>query len=322
MSSKGVTKKTPEQAIRKVINKVRGRKKSEVAKPKDDGVTELQKKFEIAQQKKLLEKIKEQRETRAYLRDKYKNDEDIRLAEDLRESLINTRFKFFYQPVFDIHTNEPVFHEVFTHMIDQGGRVTEPGRYLPISKGFGLDTRLDEVVFSTLLKRREEVGDLSFSINLTGTTLSRYDSFFEHLMYTIIDSGIPPNSLIFELKFYDIENDGMAAKFIREAIKMQFKFILDYVGGGANVVHMIKKLGFSYIKVDAMEYHDFITDPDAKEHLLEVVNAAKENNIKLIMERVETKEMYDFCKDIGFGYVQGFYPAKPSDNLQFRIKLK
>jgi EAL domain-containing protein (putative c-di-GMP-specific phosphodiesterase class I) len=317
MSSKGVAKGGITATLRKAMAK-----KPKLATTEPETITELQRKFEEARRRRIKQKIQEQKEAREYLRNKYRKDEDIRLAEEIRESLINSRFKFFYQPIFDIKTKKPIFHEVFTHMIDQGGRLTEPNRYLPVSKGFGLDTWLDEVVFSTLLKKQGEVEKSIFSINLTGTTLSKYDSFFERLMYAIIERGVSPKNLMFELKFYDIDNDGMAAKFIKEAIEMKFNFVLDYVGGGPAVIHMIKKLGFSYIKVDGLEYQSLITNPVAREHLLEVVDAAKKEKIQLIMEKVETKEMYDFCEEIGFKYIQGFYLAHPSDDLQFQMKLK
>ena len=278
----------------------------------------LQAKFEEARLKKLKIKRKEAKETQEYLRKKHGTDEDVRIAEDIRESLINARVKFLYQPIFNIHDKKPVFHEVFTHMIDQAGRATEPNSYLPIAGGFGLSTGLDEVVFTTLLAKQQDTGQ-NFAINLTGATLSKNEKFFEQLMNSIMETGVSPRTLLFELKFHDIDNDGLAIKFIKEAVEMKFRFVLDYVGGGAKVIKMIQKLGFSYIKVDSLQFLDFATNENVSQNLKDIVSTAQESGIKIIMERVESQEMYDFCKEIGFDYIQGYYTARPAESLQMKM---
>ncbi len=250
-----------------------------------------------------------------------KNNINARIADQVRECLRSKRVKFLYQPMFDINQEQPVFYEVFTHLVDKDGRTTEPGKYIPIANKFGLSSWLDEVVFSKLLETQKNE-NTQFAINLTGETLRRSMDFFEQLMNSIMETGFPPSKLLFEIKFNEIDKDGNTLDFIKEAREMQFRFVLDYIGGGTKVIKMIQSLGFSYIKIDALRFSNFATNERLANDLKDIVKTAKESNMLLIMERVETREMYNFCKEIGFDYVQGYYLSMPSEKLETRAKYR
>jgi EAL and modified HD-GYP domain-containing signal transduction protein len=51
---------------------------------------------------------------------------------------------------------------------------------------------------------------------------------------------------------------------------------------------------------------------NSKEQLASITNELKELNLKLLAEKVETKEEFLWAKDQGFDYFQGYYFAKPS----------
>jgi len=60
----------------------------------------------------------------------------------------------------------------------------------------------------------------------------------------------------------------------------------------------------NYVKMDLPMYN--------RQSLAEVVDQLKNYTIKLIAEKVETKEDFEFCYSLGFDYFQGYFFAKPS----------
>ena len=66
------------------------------------------------------------------------------------------------------------------------------------------------------------------------------------------------------------------------------------------------------IRIRLKAFDHRLIDQSAKE----IVETAKECKIILIMEKVETKEMYDTCKKVGIIYIQGFYLSEPADTLK------
>lgn len=57
------------------------------------------------------------------------------------------------------------------------------------------------------------------------------------------------------------------------------------------------------MKIDISDY--------TKEQLAEYTQLGKQHNLKLLAERVETKEDYVMCKELGFELYQGYYFSKP-----------
>lgn len=57
------------------------------------------------------------------------------------------------------------------------------------------------------------------------------------------------------------------------------------------------------IKIDVMA----LTEQQITEH----VALLKDSGIALLAEKVETQEMYDFCKELGFDYFQGYFLSRP-----------
>jgi EAL and modified HD-GYP domain-containing signal transduction protein len=60
----------------------------------------------------------------------------------------------------------------------------------------------------------------------------------------------------------------------------------------------------NYVKMDLPMYN--------RQSLTGVVDQLKKYPIKLIAEKVETKEDFEFCYSLGFDYFQGYFFAKPS----------
>jgi EAL and modified HD-GYP domain-containing signal transduction protein len=60
----------------------------------------------------------------------------------------------------------------------------------------------------------------------------------------------------------------------------------------------------NYVKIDLPMYN--------RQSLTEVVSQLKNYSVKLLAEKVETKEDFEFCYSLGFDYFQGYFFAKPS----------
>jgi len=59
-----------------------------------------------------------------------------------------------------------------------------------------------------------------------------------------------------------------------------------------------------YIKLDTLMYN--------KKDLEDIVKLLKKHPVKLLAEKVETKEDYEYCCDLGFEFFQGYFFSKPT----------
>jgi EAL and modified HD-GYP domain-containing signal transduction protein len=74
----------------------------------------------------------------------------------------------------------------------------------------------------------------------------------------------------------------------------------DFVYNGTSPILNIA----NFIKIDIMAYE--------RSAIVEISKQLKQYPSKLVAEKVETKEDFDFCYNLGFDYFQGYFFAKPS----------
>ncbi len=90
---------------------------------------------------------------------------------------------------------------------------------------------------------------------------------------------------------------------IRTLVAQGFRFALDDVITDSDDVQSLLPL-VEYIKLDLRDM--------PLSALLKLAPRFKQFNKKLLAEKVETREEFDICMDLGFDYFQGYYFAKPA----------
>lgn len=100
----------------------------------------------------------------------------------------------------------------------------------------------------------------------------------------------------------DITIDDELVEAVQRLAKNGFKLALDDVVNPQDVERL---LGIAHmVKVDLMQ-----TDRSV---LAEHVEVYKKHGIKMLAEKIETKEEFEWCKELGFDYFQGYFLSKPS----------
>ena len=98
-----------------------------------------------------------------------------------------------------------------------------------------------------------------------------------------------------------------------------FRIAIDDFGCGFSSLCLLKDLNISVLKLD----RGFLKDYNEKSYAIvkSVVDLAKSLNIEVVAEGVETEEMYNFVKEIGCDYAQGYYLSKPVEYKEFYEKF-
>jgi c-di-GMP-related signal transduction protein len=122
----------------------------------------------------------------------------------------------------------------------------------------------------------------------------------EQVLASGVTDLLPNKITVFELlETVDINNTVI--ELCKTAKKGGYEIALDdFVYNGASPILSIA----SYIKIDVMAY--------SRESIEAISKLLKQYPSKLLAEKVETKDDFDFCYNLGFDYFQGYFFAKPS----------
>ena len=145
----------------------------------------------------------------------------------------------------------------------------------------------------------------AFSQLSVGDALGPYRGFINvdrEFLFSDMIEFLPRDAVMLEI-LETVTPDAEVVARVRELRGKGFQFALD------DIVHLDaaydELLGLvEVVKVDLQ--------PLSQDQIKAVVARAKPHGIKLLAEKVDSREQMEFCRDLGFDLFQGYYFAKPT----------
>ena len=234
----------------------------------------------------------------------------------LIKAIENDQIEAYFQPIKPSSiNNDLVIHELLMR-INQDGKIVSAFEFIEIAEARGLISTMDLMVIEKAFKKIKETKyqGLLF-INLSPKSLIMGD-FISKVNSFVVEYGIKKEKIVFEITEREtVKNFSLLERFVH-ALKLEgYKFAIDDFGSGFSSFHYIKKFPIDYIKIDG----DFIIniDKDVKDRAFvnSIVTLAKELNIKIIAEFVESQEIVEVLDALEINYYQGFHIGRPIDKF-------
>ena len=233
------------------------------------------------------------------------------LLDLLSEERITTHF----QPIVYTSDTSKIFaHEALLRGIDEQGNLIYPGRIFAQAESAGLIFQLD-VLARTRAIREAHVYDIKELLFINFSPTSVYDpaTCLRRTVQAIDESGIPHSNIVFEVAESqhppDIDHLINILRFYREA---GFLIALDDFGSGSSNLNLMHQLRPDFIKLDMQlirNVHQDYYKALITEKMLEI---AAQLGIKTVAEGVETLEEFEWVRQRGSTFVQGYLIAKPT----------
>jgi len=254
-----------------------------------------------------------------YMYDEYFQDPvslELKQVNLLRHAMDNDGLMLYLQPIKSIQFERSHTHfEVLLRLSDEHGKVMSAGEFIPVAEKYDLMQHLDKWVLHGSLrefaKMKAQGLDVSFSINLSGNTLSNKDSASLY-QGIITQSSIDPRMLVFEVtETVAIKNIETAKKFIKEMKLFGCQFSLDDFGSGLSSFGYLKELSVDYLKIDGSFVKDMINDPTCRAIVSAFNQLSHELGMKTVAEFVEDSETESMLRELGIDFAQGYGVGKP-----------
>lgn len=172
------------------------------------------------------------------------------------------------------------------------------------------------IMLNKICKKIKELEEQNYdfdAITVNCSTMELADvNFHEELLSIVRNSGIQPNHLRVEITesttITNYDNILFNMKKINEA---GIQFYLDDFGTGYSNLERISAYPFKTIKFDKSILYNAIKEKSADKLVRMLVNYFHNNNFHTVVEGVEDESQYEYCKNVGFEYVQGYLFSKP-----------
>lgn len=240
---------------------------------------------------------------------------------DLRHAIASREVVPFYQPKVEVRTGAVAGAEALARWLHPKLGVIGPGFFIPMAEQNNLlDALTDRMICAAIedmaLWRRHDFAP-RISINLGAGAFDRIE-FPDEMAARVGAAGLDCRSFVFEITERQLVARTAAASEILARLRlMGFGLSIDDFGTGYSNIELLRELPFSELKIDQSFVREACHDRFARTTVETCAVFARQLDLTLVAEGVETEEDWNYVAQAGIDEVQGYYIAKPMPGTDF-----
>ena len=246
------------------------------------------------------------------------------LEEELRYAVEKKELLVYFQPKYDIASEKMMGAEALVRWNHPTKGMLPPGMFIPICEENGFICTVDFYMLEEVcnqMRQWKEAGKelVKVSVNFSRLHLSNKD-FVDQLVKVVKSYGLEPANLEIELtETVAYEEMGNLLNVMRQIKEAGFGLSMDDFGSGYSSLNLLREMPVDVLKLDK----GFLDDCGGNEATREkriishVISMAKDLEISVLAEGVETEQQKDFLKESHCDIIQGYYYAKPMPTERF-----
>jgi diguanylate cyclase (GGDEF)-like protein/PAS domain S-box-containing protein len=248
----------------------------------------------------------------------------LTLQRDLANALANDELALHLQLQVD-NCGRPVGAEVLLRWRREDGILVPPDVFIPVAESTGLIVEIGLWVLQqacVVWHQLEQTGHaLPISINVSPRQFQEA-AFVKNVIAVVMDSGVPPSQLIFEitegLLVADLEK---IVSRMRELADFGIRFSIDDFGTGYSNLAYLRQMPLYELKIDKSFMRDMPHDVNSKAIVRSILSMAEHLNLRVMAEGVENSEQADFLTEHGGLFMQGYLFGRPMPIFDLLKKL-
>ncbi len=244
-----------------------------------------------------------------------KSLEKLDKEEQLRRAIVNNEFFLCYQPEYDLKNEKLISVEALIRWQHPEHGLILPIDFIPLAEESGLIVPIGEWVIKTACKQIKKLHADSFSkirvaINITSQQLKQ-PNIVELVENVLVENKLDPKYVEFELTENIIISSVEIVRTVQELKKLGVGITIDDFGTGYSSLSYLKKVPLDRLKIDSSFIQNIPSKTDDEVIIKAIIAFAKNLNLQVLAEGVETRDQLDFLKNQHCNEIQGYYFNKP-----------
>ncbi len=264
----------------------------------------------------------------AFYNEKMQSEYDVKsiLEEHMYIALKDEEFLVYLQPKVDIKTREVFGAEALVRWNFKNTGILAPNAFIPLFEKNGFIVNLDFYVFEKVCQLQKSWKENNMTVFPISINLSRAHLDTSGLIENLEDIrkryDIDPQLLEIEItESLFVTDDDKLKDIITKLHEVGYKISIDDFGSGYSGLNMLSSFETDVLKLDKLFFKDRVVEKD-KIILSSIIQMAKNLNMSVIAEGIETKEQEDLSYELGCNKAQGYLYDKPLSINDFESKYQ
>lgn len=251
------------------------------------------------------------------------------LEAEVKKAVEEKQLVVYFQPKFDISSEKISGAEALIRWNHPTKGMLSPAKFIPLCEENGYICTIDFYVLEEVcacMKQWKEEGRklVKVSVNFSRIHLN-FENFVDRLNDTVKRYGLDPSLLEVELTETVAYEEMTTLLDVMRRIKAAgFGLSMDDFGSGYSSLNLLREMPVDVLKLDKGFLDDCGGDSITREKriIAHVISMAKDLEISVLAEGVETMQQKEFLKESNCDMIQGYYYAKPMPIENFETYLE
>ncbi len=233
----------------------------------------------------------------------------------LKDAIDSDNFYLAFQPIVTAKDQKVVGFESLIR-IENKHRLVFASDLIYYAERFNMIDKVDRLVakktFEAYQYLKAKGVDFDFlSMNISASEIND-PTFITYLKNLLKTYDIDAKDIFIEFT-ETLDPQGLEAEstFISSLRALGFKVAIDDFGSGYSSMLRLSKNTLDRIKIDKMFVNDIMNSPSNQSLVKAMVNLSEAFGLDVIVEGVESKAAFEFMRDLGIKYIQGYYFYRP-----------
>ncbi len=237
------------------------------------------------------------------------------LESELRSALEEDLFILHYQPQFNLITGDLFGFEALIRWRHPGKGLILPGHFISLAEETGLILPLGRWVLMEACRQAKKwrfpERKLRMSLNISARQFLG-GRLVERISEILEETGLPPRCLELELtESVIMENVEQAVQTMQKIAVLDVPMTIDNFGTGFSSLAQLKEFPVRRLKIDRSFVKGLPGDKNSAAIASSIIGLARNMDLEVIAEGIETPEQMAFLTENGCWFGQGFLLAKP-----------
>lgn len=253
--------------------------------------------------------------------------EILGLESELRYAIERGQLELYYQPLIDLSNGQIMGAEALIRWHHPTRGLVSPDNFIPMAEETGLILPIGQWVLETACAQLKEWQDKGLAPIKVAVNVSVHQFKQEDISQFIQDllrrNALKPYCLELEVtESVLIKSTQGFFQLIEDMKKIGVNLVLDDFGTGYSSLSYLTRFSVDKIKISQLFSQRVLSDANDKAVIRAILAMAKELDLKVVAEGLETKEQVDFFRRHGCDIGQGYFYSKPIDANRFENLLR